>query len=416
MSSLLLHRLSFQKGYDHKTCWVHARCGVIPPSVSHPDEIFVMTMQKLLMGDSEFVSDIFQDLASLHSLDGGRTWTDPQPEKGLAGRVDEHGIEHVVCDFSSQYHRGSGRLLGIGATACYRDKQATEPPCPQRTPYSTYSRERECWTDVRELGMPNEARFFLGGAGCVQWEELANGDLLLPIYHRARQDDAYFVSVLRCAFDGEELEIREVGPPMSLPVQRGLVEPSLTFFGDKFWLTLRNDEGAYFCHSADGLHFEEPRRWRFDNGEVLGSENTQQHWARVGQRLYLVYTRAGLDNDHVFRHRAPLLIAEVDPVRGCLIRRSEQILVPERGAGLGNFGVCQSNPAEALVCASEWMENTGRWNPFHWSALEAKFPSIDLDELASSPGRSALCELSGSDNSIHLVKLTEDDGGGSPLV
>jgi hypothetical protein len=405
MPNLLIDRFSLHKGYDHKTCWVQARCGVIPRSKRHPQGLLVLTMQKLLMADVEGVSDIFADMVSLVSEDMGESWSEPEPQDGFRSRFDSRGIEHVVCDFSSQYHRYSGVLLGIGVTTTYRNKRAAEASDPQRCPYAVYRPETRSWGKVRELSLPSGAQFFRGGGGCVQWTELANGEVLLPIYHKSLDDEAYSVAVLRCAFDGEVLTLLEAGPSMSVPIQRGLVEPSLTAHGGKFWLTLRNDEGAYFCRSDDGLNFDAPKRWTFDDGEELGSRNTQQHWAQVGGRLYLVYTRSGWENDHVFRHRAPLLIAEVDADRGCLVRESEQILVPERGAGLGNFGVSQGEPGEAWVCASEWMEVTGRWDEFHWAALEAKFPSVDLDALAASPGRCALCELSGSDNRIYVVRL-----------
>ena len=58
--------------------------------------------------------------------------------------------------------------------------------------------------------------------------------------------------------------------------------------------------------------------------------------------MFLVYTRKGANNDHVFRHRAPLFIAQVDPGEAALIRSTERILVPERGARLGNFAVTKS--------------------------------------------------------------------------
>jgi len=65
---------------------------------------------------------------------------------------------------------------------------------------------------------------------------------------------------------------------------------------------------------TDGLHFDPPKPWKFDDGADLGSYNTQAHWAQHGDKLYLVYTRKGAKNDHVFRHRAPLFMAEVDRV------------------------------------------------------------------------------------------------------
>ena len=89
--------------------------------------------------------------------------------------------------------------------------------------------------------------------------------------------------------------------------------------------------------------------------------------------LFLVYTRTGASNDHVFRHRAPLFIAQVDPGKLCVIRRTERILVPERGARLGNFGVTEVNEHETWVTVAEWMQT---WGPkFSDSSIPRKYGS-----------------------------------------
>ena len=45
----------------------------------------------------------------------------------------------------------------------------------------------------------------------------------------------------------------------------------------------------------------------------------------------------------------------------CLIRESEEIVVPNRGARLGNFG-CQSFSDEVgYVYAAEWMQCPEKW-------------------------------------------------------
>ena len=98
--------------------------------------------------------------------------------------------------------------------------------------------------------------------------------------------------------------------------------------------------------------------------------------------LYLVYTRRGANNDHVMRHRAPLFIAQVDPERLCVIRDTEQILVPERGARLGNFGVVQISESESWVTVAEWMQT----NP-------------------PDPWDFTVCEKYGSDNSVFVAKI-----------
>jgi hypothetical protein len=106
----------------------------------------------------------------------------------------------------------------------------------------------------------------------------------------------------------------------------------------------------------------------------LGNYNTQQHWVAHSAGLYLVYTRRGANNDHVFRHRAPLFVARVDPERLCVLRATERAVVPERGARLGNFGVTTVNRDETWITVSEWMQPRG-------------------------------CEKYGSDNSVYAARL-----------
>jgi hypothetical protein len=146
---------------------------------------------------------------------------------------------------------------------------------------------------------------------------------------------------------------------MTVPESRGLYEPSLTFFENRYFLTLRNDVRGYVTSGTDGLHFDRPKPWRFDDGAELGNYNTQQHWVTHRDALFLVYTRRGAKNDHVFRHRAPLFIAEVDPEKLHVLRGTERILVPEKGARLGNFGVTEVSPAETWITTAEWMQTTG---------------------------------------------------------
>ena len=50
-------------------------------------------------------------------------------------------------------------------------------------------------------------------------------------------------------------------------------------------------------------------------------------------------------------------MAQVDPDKLQVIRKTEQILVPERGASLGNFGAAPVNENESWVTVAE-----GIWN------------------------------------------------------
>jgi hypothetical protein len=142
---------------------------------------------------------------------------------------------------------------------------------------------------------------------------------------------------------------------LRLAVARGLYEPSLIAFRGRYFLTLRNDLRGYVSVSDDGLTFAEPQPWRFDDGTELGSYNTQQHWLAHSDGLFLCYTRRGANNDHIMRHRAPLFLAQVDPETLRVLRRTEKVVVPERGAELGNFGASAISETESWITVSEGM-------------------------------------------------------------
>ena len=350
-----------RQGFDGKTCWVHARAGVIPPRAGGNDSdapLAVMTLQKLDLAGS----DLFHPIHTMSSSDLGATWSTPAesaafPRKPFSwkGRDD---YEITVCDFWPKWHAASGKLLGIGHTAVY-EKNAVAKVRPRETPYSVYDAKTGQWSPWKTLKMPDEPKFENAGAGCVQRFDLEEGTVLLPIYFKSLEAPRYSVTVVRCSFDGSELRYLGHGDELTVPIGRGLYEPSLTRWGGRFYLTLRNDESGYVSVSDDGQDFSEPVPWCWDDGSNLGNYNTQQHWVTHREALFLVYTRRGADNDHVFRHRAPLFIARVDPETLRIVRSSEQVLVPEHGARLGNFGVTEVNENETWVTVTEWMQAPG---------------------------------------------------------
>ena len=56
----------------------------------------------------------------------------------------------------------------------------------------------------------------------------------------------------------------------------------------------------------------------------MDTEQTQQHWLKQGDSLFLVYTRRSELSRGVFRSRAPLWIARIDPDTLRLIRETER--------------------------------------------------------------------------------------------
>jgi hypothetical protein len=245
--------------------------------------------------------------------------------------------------------------------------------------YAVFDPENNEWGPFNTLDLPaldTDAKGLTApGSGCVQFHIEPNGEVLLPITYRAftaeqrkatsretfevqnnmnRNDIGSSVAVVRCSFDGEILTYIDMGNALTVKQGRGLGEPSLVKFDGRWFLTIRSDKTAWVASSRDGLYFEGLKEWTFDDGSILGSYNTQQHWATVRDNLYLIYTRPDGSNDHVFRHRAPLYIARVDPERMVVQKASERVNIPEDGVALGNFGVTQLSGDEAWVVTSEY--------------------------------------------------------------
>lgn len=348
-----------RQGFDKDMCWVHARAGAVPAALSGTREpLVVMTLQKLMLSGS----DIFYAINEMRTGDGGKTWTEPVEHASFAREPFSYGgkddLEMTVCDFTPAWHAKTGKLLGTGHTVVYEDNRVMSVR-PRLTPYAVYDPESHSWSKWKTIKMPAEAKFANSGAGCVQRFDLPNGEVLLPIYFAAIGEKQYSTTVMRCSFDGDEMKYLEHGSELTVPVERGFVEPSIAHCQGRYFLTLRNDQAGYVTVSDDGLNYAPVKKWTFDDGEELGSYNTQQHWVSHSDDLFLVYTRRGADNDHVFRHRAPLFIARVDRDKLQVIRESEQVLVPEKGARLGNFGVTQVSENETWVTVTEWMQTIG---------------------------------------------------------
>ncbi len=371
-------------GYDRRTCWVHPRPGLIP---GDPFKVVVtMTQMSLAQGKN----DVYYSIHEMRTDDGGKTWSGPVEHADTLGRRPLGNGEENVCDFWPMWHAKTAVLLGTGHSCFYVHDDTPHEFQPRSTAYSAYDPEARTWTPWKRLQMPDKEKFWYEGAGSTQRVDLPNGDILLPIYFTRRETATDsrnhqfqgISTILRCRFDGQTLTYVEHGDEFTVPSSRGLAEPSLACFRGRYFLTLRHNDYGAVTSGNDGLHFDEPQRWTFDDGSDLGNYNTQQHWVTMPDALYLVYTRRGANNDHVMRHRAPLFIAQVDTEKLCVIRETERILVPERGARLGNFGVVQISENESWVTVAEWMQT-----------------------IAPDPWDFSVCEKYGSDNSIFLAKI-----------
>lgn len=338
-------------------CWFHPRAGAIPGAGRNGAPRVVMTLNQHMDAD-----DHYSALWYMYSDDLGATWRGPvaPPELGISH--DEPGIHASFHDATPGWHAATRRLLVIGSKTSYHENgsHANDKPGRIRTCYTVYDAAADRWQPIADLDVPRGGRFDFSVSGSCQWLERRDGTVLVPVYYTipaGRPGKGYGVVVLECAFDGERLHYVRHGPEIVRDSAAGYTEASIIAWRGTYYLTLRGevDSNGYVGTSADGLQFDAVRPWTFDDGQPLGSVNTQQHWLAHQDGLFLCYTRSGADNADIPRARAPLFIAQVDPEKLCVLRTSEKVLIPNRGLMLGNFGAGPISPAESWVTDAEFL-------------------------------------------------------------
>lgn len=359
-------------GFDGKTCKVQ------PMIADDGRGTVLLSYQRLLLGGS----DIFSGQFLSRSTDGGRTWSIPREQPAMADTRDAKGrrVAHYATVYYSQRN---GRWFALGNDETYGDtsrplradhQAVKDGEVMMRPLYYSVDPDEVSFTQSSDLPFPFPYVFCKPFGQIVEEDD---GTLLVGFYYCPRPAHGLKTAVVfvRYRFEGESLSIVEAGVPIErYDLNRGVCEPSLVRFGDRYLLTLRSDEQGLVAVSSDGLRFTEPQPWMLDDGTVLANRNTQQHWVLLGSKLFLAYTRVDASNAHVFRNRAPIFLTEVDARRLCLKRSTERPIVPERGARLGNFCVASASDGGEWLVVSEWMQPPG-------------------------------CEKHGSDNSIWIVKL-----------
>jgi len=350
---LKIERTVAHEGCDWVYCWIH------PYPAIDGDQV-VLLQQLLEIGHP----DCFSEKSMLRSEDGGKTWSPLLTVDGLRGYSRAGKRTQFIPGIFEPM--GGGRFLVLVHTHTYA---VTGEILDMRSPSFSciYDIRSNRWGELKPLDLEmKKACDVYSDSQIVQEGE----DWLIPFYLRFPDErtEVYrqfnlssCVIIARCRVSASgELKVCEKSDLLTCSVPRGFAEPALHKLNGKYFLTLRNDETAYITASDDWRKWPAPKRLEFEGGDWLGSYNTMTKLAVLGGRLYLVYTRKGLNNDHVFRHRAPLLIAEVNPETLQVIRETEQILVPEYGSRLGNFSVYQTSGNSACVTVAEWAEPNSR--------------------------------------------------------
>ncbi|MEZ6131478.1 MAG: sialidase family protein [Planctomycetaceae bacterium] len=356
--------------------WFHPRACMLPNSNGQP--VALMTLQEI--GGSDYFGPVQWSL----SRDQGQTWSEPEPIAALGrdpvpGR-DDH-LMAGVCDVTPQYHPQSDSVIAMGHVVFYKGDYFARKEQLARYPVYAVRSADGTWSERKILEWDDARGGHIYTNNCGQRVVLPDGTVQMSFTFGPEEHNR-MVAGVRATFDGNELKIQDVGPPIHNPKGRGLLEPSVTQFRDRFWITMRaEDSRGYLSTSDDGLNWESKRAWCWQDGTPLEMSTTQQHWLTHSDGLLLVYTRKDETNSNVIRWRSPLWVAQVDPESRCLIRETEQVVLPLVGDGvnepdkvalMGNFNVTNVSAEESWVTVGEWMPRNGYRGDvllarIHWS-------------------------------------------------
>lgn len=340
------------------TTWFHPRACMIPAPQGRSTAL--MTLQAITG------SDYFGPVHLSVSENRGQTWSEPAPVPPL-GQIavpGHEGLRAGVCDVVPEYHPPTNTVLAMGHVVFYRGAKFSTSDQLARYPVYAVRRADGSWGERQILLWDDPRGALIYSNGCGQRVTMPDGTIVMSLTFGAGPDNR-MVAGVRCSFDGERLRVQEVGPALENRVGRGLLEPSVTQWQNRFYMTIRAEDGhGYAAVSEDGLHYRAMTPWRWEDGDAVAMSTTQQHWLTHSGGLFLVYTRRDASNINVMRWRAPLWMARVDTDRLCLIRSSEEVVLPLVGDGvndadkvalMGNFHVTNVDSAESWVTVGEWL-------------------------------------------------------------
>ena len=348
-SSLKITRQRLFSGYDGVSC-------KDSPGVASDGNNIILNWGVMGLQNSDF-----SDYGEISvSNDRGETFSEPSRLTAIEEIKDD--IRYTFAGTETVYSKKYDTFFTLGIQQQI-PLNATSPLLKSKLAFVLHDKQtfNRCG-EMKTLEFPFESHYPVTHGQAI---EDSDGNFLLTVYFaKPLADEKYRSVALRYSFDGSEFKLLEAGTPIENDsLDRGVYEPSVVKVGNKYYMTLRSNENAYLAWSDDGLHYSEPVLWKFDDGSILGSCNTQQRWilhqSILGdeQVVYLVYTRKNGMNDHVFRNRAPLYISKFDTTKKCLIKDTERILVPEMGASLASMiGVCSFSDTVSYVSVAENMQ------------------------------------------------------------
>lgn len=323
-------------------------------------------------------SDVYAAPMYSISSDQGKTWSKPQPITPLKS-VELNDGSGTVEGFADPrpFVLPDGKVIVIGCATFYKgntlsvlakDKKA-QKPVEHKAPsyYAIWSPESGQWSQRYTLELPgvDTKRY---SSACTQIAIRKDGKIIVPLYvdinvkveHESPIHQHRFGAMTALyEYKNGKLEFTGKSDILSIPIKRGMCEPSVIEFADnRFAMTIRaEDKNMYCAVSDDGINWSKPQPWKWQDGSAIVTDSTQQHWVRLGKKVFLVYTRNDGSNSKIMRYRAPMYIAEALPEKAQLIKASEKVVFPRATlngveALLGNFHCTQIDNNAALVSDS----------------------------------------------------------------
>ena len=314
-------------------------------------------------------SDFYGEPMFCFSADEGRSWSTPEPIPPFRARkLPGTEIMDAVgegCPFTSPV---DGTVFAFGCTVYYSqkgnvvwDKDVDQFSLPRELGvYASWGPETG-WSERKVLPLPSAKMSYRTSA--TQLAFTPDGKCLVPIYLAVKRgmwgphpSDIYGVTAPLYKQNGDIFELVSEGRVYTIDKSRGFMEPSAVRLADgSYAMTIRaEDDNMYVATSPDGVTWDDVRPWRWDDGTPLVTHTTQQHWVRIGDRTFLLFTMKTTENEHIFRFRAPLFIAEAIPQKALLIHDTLRTVFDRQQqngieALYGNFHCTQLDDNTAVV-------------------------------------------------------------------
>ena len=226
--------------------WFHPRACRLPGG-----EVF-------MTGQGISGSDYFHPVHWMVSSDIGRTWSSPEAVPGFGWVDGEDGVSEGVCDVVPEYHPPSGKVLAVGHNVYYKDGRLMQPQRPRWPVYGVWDPATGEWSGKRKLEWDQPGATSIYTCGCAQRHTYEGGDILIPMRWAGGDRIDGRVCSVRATFDGEVLTPAESGPSLEMAVKRGLLEPTVARFGDRYYMTIRAEDGrGYVVSSVDSMNWSE---------------------------------------------------------------------------------------------------------------------------------------------------------------